>query len=192
MTFPSWSFESLSVFVFFSSGFTLFRGLRGVKKDLHCNPFKLVVSGNKLFVPGGRKWDSLRDAVSKGWRGISHCVLLRKDMILSSPSLGWLSWQPEKARAYPTEPTAQLQQSLFRCVPEEMDSDETLWLAPGPLFLGSWRARDPGWIQELSFFICQTAGSVFKKKKTKRDYSSAWAWHSTAQHAWQLLRIANR
>lgn len=106
-----WHFKvqaSLPVFVYFSSGFTLYKGLRGMKKDLHCNPMKLVVSGNNLFVPGGRKWDSLRDGVSKGWRGISHCVLLRKDMILSSPSLGWLSWQPQKARAYPTEPTAQL------------------------------------------------------------------------------------
>lgn len=121
-----WHFQveaSLSVFVLFSSGFALCMGLHGMKKDLHCNPLKLVVSGNKLFVPGGRKWDSLRDGVSKGWRGISRCVLLRKDMILSSPSLGRLSWQPKKARAYPTEPTTQLQESLYPCVLEEMNSD---------------------------------------------------------------------
>ena len=35
--------------------------LHGMLRDLHCNPMKVVVSGKVLFVPGGRKWDSLRD-----------------------------------------------------------------------------------------------------------------------------------
>lgn len=35
--------------------------LHGMQRDLHCNPMKVVVSGKVLFVPGGRKWDSLRD-----------------------------------------------------------------------------------------------------------------------------------
>lgn len=83
-------------------------GLRGTRRDLHCNPMKVVVSGKALFVPGGRKWDSLRDGVSRGWRGISHSVLFRTDVILSSPSLGCLSWQPKKACAHPTVPTARL------------------------------------------------------------------------------------
>lgn len=40
------------------------------------------------------------------WWGISHSVLLRTDVILSSPSLARISWQPKKACAYPTVPTA--------------------------------------------------------------------------------------
>lgn len=180
MTFPSWGFGSLSVFVFSSSGFTLFRGLRGVKKDLHCNPFKLVVSGNKLFVPGGRKWDSLRDAVSKGWRGISHCVLLRKDMILSSPSLGWLSWQPEKAPRLPHRTDGP---APAKFVPLRSGRNGLRWnpvIGPRPTAIGSWRARDPGWIQELSFSFAKTAGSVFKKKKKK---DKAWLQLSLARRS---------
>lgn len=93
--------------------------LHGMQEDLQCNPMKLVVSGKVLFVPGGRKWDSLRDRVSRGWRGISNSVLLRTAVILSSPSLGCLSWQPKKACAYPTVPTSLLQESLFGSILEQ-------------------------------------------------------------------------
>lgn len=86
----------------------VFTGLHGMQKRSECNPMKVVVSGKVLFVPGGREWDSLRDGVSRGWRGISHSVLFRADVILSSPSLGCLSWQPQKACAHPTVPTARL------------------------------------------------------------------------------------
>lgn len=39
----------------------VFTRLHGMQRDLHCNPMKVVVSGKVLFVPGGRKWGSLRD-----------------------------------------------------------------------------------------------------------------------------------
>jgi len=87
---------------------------------------KVVVSGEVLFVPGGRKWDSLRDGVSRGWKGISLSVPFRTDVILSSPSLGCLSWQPKKACAHPTVPTAQRTESLFSSVLEQMGSDLTM------------------------------------------------------------------
>lgn len=123
-----------SFFFFFVVQFHIvFTCLHGTQRDLHCNPMKLVVSGKVLFVPGGRKWDSLRDGVSRGWRGISHSVLLRTDVILSSPSLGCLSWQPKKACAYPTVPTARLEESLFCSILEQMDSDLTMWFATGRL-----------------------------------------------------------
>lgn len=72
-----------------------------MQRDLHCNPMKLVVSGKVLFVPGGRKWDSLRDGVSRGWRGISHSVLLRMDVILSSRSLDCLFLAAKESMCLP-------------------------------------------------------------------------------------------
>lgn len=126
-------FKQLSFFFFVIKFHIVSTCLHGMQGDLHCNPMKLVVSGKVLFVPGGRKWDSLRDEVSRGWRGISHSVLLRTDVILSSPSLGCLSWQPKKACAYPTVPTARLEESLFCSILEQMDSDLTMWFATGRL-----------------------------------------------------------
>lgn len=93
---------------------TVFACLHGMQRDGHCNPMKVVVSEKMLFSRGGRKWDSLRDGVTRAGRGISHSVLFRMDVILSSPSLGCLSWQPKKACAHPTVPTVQLEESL-RC-----------------------------------------------------------------------------
>lgn len=111
----------------------VFACLRGMQRDLHCNPMKVVVSGKVLFVPGGRKWDSLRDGVSRGWRGISHSVLFRTDVILSSPRLGCLSWQPKKACAHPTVPTARLEESFLCSILEQMGPDLTMWFATGRL-----------------------------------------------------------
>lgn len=79
--------------------------LCGMRRDLHCNPMKVAVSGEVLFVPVGRKGDSFRDWVSRGRRGISHSVPFRTDVILSSPSLGCLSWQWKKACVRPVVPT---------------------------------------------------------------------------------------
>lgn len=104
----------------------VFTCLHGMQRDLHCNPMKVVVSGKVLFVPGGRKWNSLRDRVSRGWSGISHSVLFRTDVILSSPSLGCLSWQPKKACAHPTVPTARLEESLLCSILEQMGPDLTM------------------------------------------------------------------
>lgn len=111
----------------------VFTRLHGMQRDLLCNPTKVVVSGKVLFVPGGRKWDSLRDWVSRGWRGISHSVPFRTDVILSSPSLGCLSWQPKKACAHPTVPTARLEESLLCSILEQMGPDLTMWFATGRL-----------------------------------------------------------
>lgn len=104
MTFQS----SCEFIIILSSSFTFCSLVSMAWRDLHCNPVKVVVSGKVLFVPGGRKWSSLRDWVSRGWRGISHSVPFRTDVSLSSPSSGCLSWQPKKACAHPTVPTAQL------------------------------------------------------------------------------------
>lgn len=75
--------------------------LHGMHRDLHCNPMKVVVSRKVLFVPGRRKWDSLRDRVSRGWRGISHSLPFRADVILSSPSLGCLSLAAKESMCSP-------------------------------------------------------------------------------------------
>lgn len=106
-----WHFEVCPYFVI--QYHTVVTCLDGMRRDLHCNPMKVVVSGKVLFVPGWRKWDSLRDWVSRGWRGISHSLPFRADVILSSPCLGCLSWQPKKACAHPTVPSAWLEESLL-------------------------------------------------------------------------------
>lgn len=97
--------------------------LHGMQRDLHCNPIKVVVSGKVLFVPGGRIWGSLRDGVSRGWKGISHSVPFRTDVILSSSSLDCLSWQPKKECAHPLVPTAQVRESFLCSTLEQMPPD---------------------------------------------------------------------
>lgn len=87
--------------------------LCGMQRDLHCNPIKVLVSGKVLFVPGGRIWDSLRDGVSRGRKGISYSVPFRTDVILSSSSLDCLSWQPKKECDHPMVPTAQIRESFL-------------------------------------------------------------------------------
>ena len=90
--------------------------LCGVLWDLHCNPVQVAVSGKVLFVPGGGKQTSFRDLVSWGCWGIRHSVLFRTDVILSSSSLGCLSWQLKKACSKPLVPTAPHSKSLLSSI----------------------------------------------------------------------------
>jgi len=132
--------------------------------------WKLLFVGKCYLFLEGENGGSLREWVSRGWRGISHSVLFRMDVILSSPSLGCLFLAAKESMCSPhgTNCSTREKFALLRS------------RTNGPRFnhvICQWQSticRRPlpyRWIQDLSFFIYQTAESVFSLQQAQRQRS---------------------